>query len=48
MDIIIIGCGVSGLTCGIRLLESGHGAQIWARALPPNTTSNVAAAVWYP
>ncbi len=48
MDSIVIGCGVSGLTCGIRLLEAGRSVQIWARALPPNTTSNVAAAVWYP
>jgi D-amino-acid oxidase len=48
MDIIVIGCGVSGLSCGIRLIEAGFGAQIWARALPPHTTSNVAAAVWYP
>src|SRR3954465_12059913 len=48
MDILIIGCGVSGLSCGIRLLEAGFSAQIWARDLPPNTTSNVAAAVWYP
>jgi D-amino-acid oxidase len=48
MDILIIGCGVSGLSCGIRLLEAGFSAQIWARDLPPRTTSNVAAAVWYP
>jgi D-amino-acid oxidase len=48
MEIIVIGCGVSGLSCGIRLLEAGFGAQIWARDLPPRTTSNVAAAVWYP
>jgi len=48
MNLIIIGCGVSGLSCGIRLLESGYGVQIWARDLPPHTTSNVATAVWYP
>ena len=48
MDILIIGCGVSGLSCGIRLLEAGFSAQIWARDLPPRTTSNVAAAIWYP
>lgn len=48
MDILIIGCGVSGLSCGIRLLEAGCSAQIWARDLPPRTTSNVAAAIWYP
>jgi D-amino-acid oxidase len=44
----IIGCGVSGLTCGIRLLEAGFAVTIVARDLPPDTTSNVAAAIWYP
>ena len=48
MDILVIGCGVSGLSCGIRLLEAGFSVQIWARDLPPRTTSNVAAAIWYP
>jgi D-amino-acid oxidase len=48
MEILIIGCGVSGLSTGVRLLEAGHGVRIWAKALPPETTSNVAAAVWYP
>lgn len=48
MDIIVVGCGVIGLSTGIRLLEAGHKVQIWARDLPPNTTSNIAAAVWYP
>jgi D-amino-acid oxidase len=48
MNILVIGSGVSGLSCSIRLLEAGHDVQIWARDLPPNTTSNIAAAVWYP
>jgi D-amino-acid oxidase len=48
MDIVVIGCGVSGLSCGVRLLEAGFDVQIWARELPPHTTSNVAAAIWYP
>jgi D-amino-acid oxidase len=47
-EALIIGCGVSGLSCGIRLLEAGYRARIWARDLPPRTTSNVAAAIWYP
>lgn len=48
MNILVIGCGVSGLTTGLCLLEAGHTVSIWAKELPPFTTSNVAAAVWYP
>lgn len=48
MRVVILGCGVSGLSCGVRLLEAGHPVEIWARELPPHTTSDVAAAVWYP
>lgn len=48
MNIAIIGCGVSGLSCGVRLLEAGYAATIYARDLPPDTTSNIAAAIWYP
>ncbi len=44
----ILGSGVSGLTCGIRLLEAGFGVTIVARDLPLDTTSNRAAAIWYP
>ena len=48
-EVVIIGCGVSGLSCGIRLLEAGFSqVEIVARELPPHTTSNRAAAVWYP
>ena len=32
----------------VQQLEAGFSAQIWARDLPPRTTSNVAAAIWYP
>ncbi len=31
MDILVIGCGVSGLTSGLRLLEAGHSVTIWAK-----------------
>jgi D-amino-acid oxidase len=48
MEILVLGCGVSGLTSGIALQRAGHHVTIWTKALPPNTTSNVAAAVWYP
>lgn len=46
--VLIIGCGVSGLSCGLRLLARGLRVRIVARELPPETTSNVAAAIWYP
>ena len=48
MYIPIIGCGVIGLTCGIRLIEAGHQVHIIAKDLPPHTTSNTAAAIWLP
>jgi D-amino-acid oxidase len=48
MEILVLGCGVSGLTTALTLLDAGHTPRILARDLPPNTTSNVAAAVWYP
>lgn len=47
-SVIIVGGGVSGLSCGIRLLEAGHSVRIWAREMPQQTVSSVAAALWYP
>ena len=47
MRVVILGCGVSGLSCGVRLQSRSPGGG-WARELPPHTTSDVAAAVWYP
>lgn len=48
LDIVVIGCGVSGLTTGLLLQEAGHRVSIWAKSLPPYTTSNAAGAVWHP
>jgi D-amino-acid oxidase len=39
---------VVGLTCAVRLLEEGHRVDVLARDLPLETTSAVAAAIWYP
>lgn len=47
-QLVVIGAGVIGLTTGIRLLERGYAVKIIARDLPPNTTSDVAAAYWFP
>ncbi|HSM36870.1 MAG TPA: FAD-dependent oxidoreductase [Longimicrobiales bacterium] len=46
--VVVVGAGVIGLTTAIRLLERAHPVRIVARELPPHTTSDVAAAVWYP
>ncbi len=45
---LVLGCGVIGLTSGIRLLEKGFEVEIVAANIPPDTTSNVATAYWYP
>jgi len=47
-EAIVVGCGVSGLTSAVRLLESGFKVRIVTRERTPHTTSDVAAAVWYP
>jgi D-amino-acid oxidase len=46
--IAVVGGGVSGLTCGVRLLEEGARVTIVAREPPGATTSAVAGAVWFP
>lgn len=46
--VIVIGAGVVGLSCAVRLLEAGHEVSVVARDLPLETTSAVAAALWYP
>jgi len=46
--VIVVGAGVVGLTCAVRLLEAGHRVDVLARDLPLETTSAVAAAFWYP
>jgi D-amino-acid oxidase len=46
--VIVVGAGVVGLSCAVRLLERGHDVSVVARDLPLETTSAVAAALWYP
>ena len=46
--IAIIGAGVSGLTCGVVLAEQGYRSAIFAKDIGQQTTSSVAAAVWFP
>ncbi len=45
---IVVGAGVIGLTSAVRLAEAGHDVAVIARDLPLETTSAVAAALWYP
>ncbi len=46
--VVVVGAGVVGLSCAVRLLEAGHRVDVVARDLPLETTSAVAAALWYP
>ena len=47
-DAVVVGAGVSGLTSALRLAEAGFRVRMLARERTPGTTSDVAAAVWYP
>lgn len=46
--VVVVGAGVVGLSCAVRLLEAGHHVGVVARDLPLETTSSVAAALWGP
>src|SRR3954469_17887852 len=48
MRVVVVGAGVVGLSCAVRLAEAGHRVDVLARDLPLETTSVVAAALWYP
>jgi D-amino-acid oxidase len=47
-EVVVIGCGVIGLSTAIRLREAGLDARIVAAAPPEEVVSSVAAAIWYP
>ena len=44
----VLGCGVIGLTTARVLQDRGFDVTIYAREIPPHTTSNVAGASWAP
>jgi D-amino-acid oxidase len=48
MDVLVVGAGVNGLTTGICLAEAGLSVTIRTDALPGQTTSAAAGAVWGP
>ncbi len=44
----VVGCGAVGLATARVLQDRGFEVTIYARELPPGTTSSVAGAIWYP
>jgi D-amino-acid oxidase len=44
----VIGCGVVGLSTARLAQERGYSPTIYAREVPPSTTSNVAGGLWSP
>jgi D-amino-acid oxidase len=48
VKVTVVGAGVVGLTVAVCLREAGVAADVVAREAPRDTTSAVAAALWYP
>jgi D-amino-acid oxidase len=48
MKVAVVGAGVVGLTTAVALRSVGVEADVVARDLPEQTTSAIAAALWYP
>jgi D-amino-acid oxidase len=47
-DVVVVGAGVAGLTCAVRLQEAGARVTLVTAEEPARTVSAIAAAVWYP
>ncbi len=47
-EVAVVGCGAVGLATARLLQDRGAAVTIYARDLPPNTTSNIAGAQWSP
>ena len=47
-NIAIIGSGICGLSTAYTLVEKGYTVTLYAKSFPPETTSNKAAAFWFP
>jgi glycine/D-amino acid oxidase-like deaminating enzyme len=47
-QVAVLGCGAVGLATARLLQERGCRVTIYAKDLPPNTTSNIAGAQWFP
>jgi D-amino-acid oxidase len=48
VDVEVIGAGVIGLTCALALARAGARVRLIAERAPAETTSAVAAAIWFP
>ena len=46
--VTVVGAGVVGLSCGVRLAEAGYDVDVVTRDLPAATTSAVAGGLWLP
>ena len=44
----VIGCGVAGLSTARLLQQRGYAVTIYTKAMPPDTTSNIAGGLWEP
>lgn len=47
-EVVVVGCGISGLTTALRMQDAGRSVEIVTAEPPERTTSAVAAAFWYP
>ncbi|MFY1637896.1 FAD-dependent oxidoreductase [Solwaraspora sp. WMMB335] len=48
VDVVVVGAGIIGLTCAVRLQQQGLRVGVVSAHAPDRTVSAVAAAVWYP
>ena len=46
--VAVLGCGAVGLANACLLQEAGFDVTIYTKALPPETTSNIAGGQWFP
>jgi D-amino-acid oxidase len=47
-DVAVVGAGIIGLSCAVRMAEAGARVTVLTADEPAATVSQVAAAVWYP